>query len=185
VSSILNDPRLNLGKGASFVKTPLKQLLKPEGRSMRAVVLVLLLSGASVGLADEKKEEPVVPIPLEKWGFDSAVKTWGMKVKKCSYDLPTLRAPAQYTFVVEFTKDLTGEELAALKKALNGAWAPKTLAVFFFDKDMVLITRTADYDVISEMTGVKGDAFQLVVSRPTKDGKPATEVSKVDLRPPK
>jgi hypothetical protein len=97
---------------------------------------------------------------LDKWGFEYAVKTWGLKVKSASYNANQKK----YTFVVEFTKDWKPEELTSLIEAFppsGRAEGSKKLAFYFFDKKNVIVLKRWDFRTTSELTGVKGDAFRL------------------------
>jgi hypothetical protein len=127
---------------------------------MRPVAMpVLMMLIAVTSVLGEEKPEPL-PIPLEKWKFEYAAKTWGLKVKSASYNAHRRR----YTFVVEFTRDLKTEELKSLIEAFpstHQAGGSKKLAFYFFDKDNVIVQKRSDFGTASELTGVKGDAFRL------------------------
>jgi hypothetical protein len=138
------------------------------------VVAVVLLGLVSPAFA----EDP--PIPLEKWGFDYATKTWGMKVSSVSYVPDGTRDD---TFLIELTKDLTPEELKAAREAFplrSSGLQPKGLAFYFFDAKNVVIAKTSNFTVASEITGVKGDAFRLKIQGGF--GIDDKDVAKVELR---
>src|SRR5262245_33418956 len=89
---------------------------------------------------DEKKTEP--PIPLEKWGQDYLTKTWGMKLESLNYECNSGTGYCNYILLVKLTKDLSPEELKTAREAFPTANQPRppapTLAICFFDKDMVV-----------------------------------------------
>ncbi len=124
-------------------------------------------------------EKNAPTIPLDKWGFTAVEKAWSLKLKSVSGG----RDGANYTLVVEFTKDLMPEELEALKGAFPPATTktattkeepkkfapvagPKVVA-FFFDEDNVVVEKQTTLQALTEVTGVKGDAFRLQIQGPS------------------
>jgi hypothetical protein len=152
---------------------------------MRTVVAVLLFFGVvSIGCSEEKKPEPQPPLPFEKWKFDHVTKTWGLKAKSVTYD------PKQemYFFLVEQTRDLTPEELKAVREVfpMSGrSGAPTTFAFYFLDNDNAVLEKKGNFDAMTEVTGTKGDSFRVQVSPPTNNKLTAADISSIELRPVK
>ncbi len=138
-----------------------------------ALAVVLCFGSSVVGGGDKKKP----PLPLEKWNFDLAEKTWGLKVKSMDYNEGNL---APYNVLFEFTKDLQPEQLKKLREAFpsDEKIRSKTVAFFFFDKDNVVTEKQSFFFATSELTGAKGDRFRLLVRGSNNPHK----VVKVELR---
>src|SRR5262249_8578373 len=113
----------------------------------------------------------------EQWKFDVAEKQWGLQVK--SVTCSTVGEEQTYTLLVEFTRDLREDELARLNEDFPAKGDSKSLTFVYFDKDSVPLVKRADFRVTSELTGVKGDAFRLVVPAPAKN---AEDAVKAELR---
>ncbi len=129
---------------------------------------------------EKAKDEP--RIPLDKWGFAAIEKAWGLKLKSVSGGT---QVNSPYTLVLEFSKDLMPEELEALKevfplsqpgvpvrptlqpKPVRPTTQQKKLVVYYFDKDNVVVGKTTHLPALTEVTGVKGDAFRLQVAGPS------------------
>jgi hypothetical protein len=131
------------------------------------------------------------PIPAEKWNFEYAEKTWGIKLKQVKYvqgDYWT----SEYRILLEFTRDLTAEELALIKPTDDGRsrFVPQNVAFVILDEESVPIGRI-EWSPVSadQMTGVKGDAFWVVCRRYSHDNSAGMSVSglkgvkRVELRP--
>jgi hypothetical protein len=133
--------------------------------------------------ADAAKPAPSetkTPIPKEKWDLSYAEKAWGVTLKSVSYE--DNRKPPLYKLVLEFTKDINGEERQAIYGALNSApRMVRTVDFYFLDADNVVMTHHSQFAVEGEVTGKKGDAFRLLVV-PAADQFKAV---KVELRPKK
>ena len=150
---------------------------------MRTAVLSCLLVLVAHGASGQgKSDQP--PIPQDKWNLDYADKTWGLKLKGVS----CMDGNQTHTLVVEFTKDLTPEELKAVKEAFPSGTdrkgLSKTVAFYFFDKEGVVMSKSASFWSTSERTGVKGDAFRVDVTRPGDKGREIDlkDVARVELR---
>ena len=107
-----------------------------------------------------------VPLPLDKWEMAAVEKHFGLRFKSVSFD------GHAYTFLVEFTKDLTPEELKEVQATFpfgspNVRSASKVY-VRFLDKDNVQLEKTSYLNALTELTGKKGEAFRLVTSAPAK-----------------
>ena len=121
--------------------------------------------------ADTKKavETPKagdVPLPLDKWEMAAVEKNFGLKFKSLSFD------GTAYTFLVEFTKDLTPEELTEVQTAFPfgrpDVRSASKVYVRFLDKDNVQLEKSPYWTALTELTGKKGEAFRLVTSAPAK-----------------
>ena len=149
---------------------------------MRTAVLSCLLVLVAHGASGQgKSDQP--PIPQDKWNLDYADKTWGLKLKGVSCKV----TPPQHTRVLEFSKDLTPEELKAVKEAFpsstEGKGLSKTVAFYFFDKESVVLSKSVGFWSTSEITGVKGDAFRVIVAPPgDKVAIDLKDVARVELR---
>lgn len=124
-------------------------------------------------------------IPKGKWDVAQAVKAWHADFKDFKFtDHPTsyetytdkgLRRFPQNRLRFEFAKDLTADELKAVKATLSGGKGD--MQFVFFDADNVIRERRGDWTIDGEVTGVKGDAFWLVL-RPS-----FMNVVRAELRP--
>lgn len=147
-----------------------------------------LLTGCRPEVNDAKKPDaknPVetpkaddVPIPLDKWDRAAVEKTFGLRFKSVSFNRPF------YTFVVEFTKDLTPAELKEVQAAFpfTGPDVKSASKVYvrFMDKDNVQLEKSPYWTVLTELTGKKGEAFRLVTSAPAN----ATDAVRAEIRLP-
>jgi hypothetical protein len=108
----------------------------------------------------EKADQP--PLPLDKWNLEDLTKSWGLKPKSLSYR----GINGEYTFVLEFTKDLKPDELKKLGEGLptGGLGQSRTLAIYFFDKDNVAVETRSWLGAMGVITGVKGDAFRMRIN---------------------
>lgn len=148
-------------------KPPEAKPAKPETKPEKGTEDGKLKEGSK---PEEKKEEPkkeekTTPIPKEKWDLSHAEKDWNVKFKGVRFkpsDREKFIFDAKYEFLLEFTKDLDDDEL----KAMKAAWCPtmkaQELEVVFFDSESVVVSKS-HFTVLGEMTGVKGDAFRVVV----------------------
>jgi hypothetical protein len=91
--------------------------------------------GKVASVSGQEKAEPL-PIPLDKGGFEYAVKTWALKVKSASNNANLKK----YTFVVEFTKDLKPEELTSLIEAFSPSNGSSRLVFYFLTRTTRLST---------------------------------------------
>ncbi len=88
---------------------------------------------------ETKSSEKDAPtnFPLDKWGVTAVEQAWGLKFKSVSYQY------SAYTFLVEFTRTLTPEELQSLKEAFpqdnEQLRSPPKVVVYYFDKDSVVV----------------------------------------------
>jgi hypothetical protein len=150
----------------------------------------LILGIAAVALTVQVGEQ-VCPIAKEKWKCDYPEKTWGIKIKaiKCTKN----QLPETVSVILEFTKDLKGDELKTCKevferKNLNDM--KKGPEFCFFDQDGVIFTKAMgqNYIIHGDVSGIKGDAIRCDIKaegalKCLADEKLAQKVSKVDLRP--
>jgi hypothetical protein len=100
-----------------------------------------------------------VPIPLDKWDMAAVEKIFGLRFKSVSFD------GSAYVFLVEFTRDLTPEELRDVQAAFPlGTPEVQSLSkvyVRFLDKDNVQLEKSPYWTALTELTGKKGEAFRL------------------------
>jgi hypothetical protein len=114
------------------------------------------------------------PILKEKWNLDYAEKTWGLKFKGFKYievvtpsrvaSLPDFKN-GSFHLLLEFTKDLKGQDLQSLKTGFNQTSQVEPYDVEFvvIDEDNVIVSKILGPPAYKgEVTGVKGDAFWLI-----------------------
>lgn len=143
-------------------------------------LMMILLGVALFAQAQETSEST---IPFEKWKSEFTEKTWGLKIKSVrvgQYDV---------NVVLEFTKDLTPEEVKAAKEVfVRKEGCPEFC---FFDEDNVIIAKAGfmNYTVQGDISGKKGDAIRCTIGTRTpelmivNDPMRAKKVTKVELRP--
>jgi hypothetical protein len=161
--------------------------INTDGENSMYTCLVLALA-----LFVQVKETEEGPIPKEKWKSDYTEKTWGLKIKTVKYT--TNQSPPDVNVILEFTKDLTPEEVKTCKAALDRKEG--ALEFCFFDEDGVIFTKATykNYVVLGDISGRKGDAIRCRMSI-IRDGplqfmtsrELARKVMKVEFRlpPPK
>src|SRR5262249_27741365 len=108
------------------------------------------------------------PIPKGKWDVRHAEKTWGLQMKGFKY-VEKVRVfsgkretETSYHLLLEFTKDLPLQELYSLRETLRSS-SPTPVNFVVIDEDSVPVAKNDGIEVKGEVTGVKGDAFWLVV----------------------
>jgi hypothetical protein len=135
--------------------------------------------------AQKKQDIAQQPIAKDKWNLTYADKLWGLKLKAVKYvdksdDAASgLSRAGSYKLLLEFTRDLKDEERAAAQRAF-GLRALQGLELYFFDTDNVLRTKQTSMSIDGEVTGIKGDAFWLILSANFPKG---PNVAKAQLRP--
>ncbi len=129
------------------------------------------------------------PLPKDKWNLDYADKTWGLKFKTLKYVEQVIPPPGKlgtnpssfhYKLLIECTKDIgSNDEVAKLKMILQGQQTPGIEWVALDDDNVVVSRFTNGASVVSDLTGVKGDAFWLMVAAdfPGKD-----KAKRIELR---
>jgi outer membrane protein TolC len=126
------------------------------------------------------------PIPLAKWKSNYTEKAWGLKVKTVKYT--TNQSPGQVKVVLEFTKDLAGDQLKAVKEAF--ARKEGSLEFCFFDEDEVIFAKATckDFSVEGDFSGIKEDSIRCTIPAIgiflfLNDPVRAKQITKVELRP--
>lgn len=118
----------------------------------------------------------VSSIPLENWDCSYAEKKWGVKLKSAEPYWTTA-----HKLLFEFTKDV--EDKQGLREAFPVPARNRTPSAvwYFFDKDNVVISKAYHDSIEGELTGIKGDAFRVVVI-PSQDRKKLPHIRKAALR---
>ncbi|OAI52604.1 hypothetical protein AYO44_16520 [Planctomycetaceae bacterium SCGC AG-212-F19] len=125
------------------------------------------------GEVKETDKTANAPIPQDKWNLDYADKTWGIKLKTLKYVERIIPPPGNrdtspvshhYKLLLEFTKDIaSNEELMAIKQTLEMSRSPGVEFVVFDADNVVVAKFTRGITILSELTGVKGDAFWMTI----------------------
>jgi len=136
-------------------------------RSLAVLVLALCVSTGQSQDKDKKtdaKDEDVTE--RFAWKMDYLETAWGLKFKSARVegkgDKQTL------SILLTFTKD--ADDVKKLQETFYPPPLPKKGAIpvppiqfYFFDKDDTVIGKTSVYFTRGEITGVKGDAFRVVL----------------------
>lgn len=127
----------------------------------------------------------VSSIPKDKWNLTHAEKAWKVKAKQVKFtDVSTSGGPykdgsvrriQQYELLFEFAESLTDDEVKTLNRTLSGRG---DVEFVYFDSDNVIRERQREMTVSGDATGVKGDAFWVIVRPPYSRG-----VVRAELRP--
>jgi hypothetical protein len=159
---------LTLGS-LSFQKKEVAAMVRGLGSVLAFVACCQLLTGCSqvnepaktsgAAKKPETSKADDVPIPLDKWNMAAVEKLFGLEFKSVSFD------GSAYTFLVEFTKDVTPEQLKEVQAAFPlGTPEVQSLSkvyVRFLDKDNVQLEKSPYWTALTELTGKKGEAFRL------------------------
>jgi hypothetical protein len=151
---------------------------------------------APAGGVTENDRTAAAPISKDKWDVSHAEKTWGVRLKGFKYieeaGLPNEKDDGRalsYQLLLEFTKDLEGPDLWAVKGwfASSSPPSPHALEFVVIDLDGVPVAKV-DWGVTykGDVTGVKGDAFWLIIPdafRHLKGLEDVKRVKRVELRP--
>jgi hypothetical protein len=174
-------------------------------RRSALIVAVLLLI---VGIGQLPAQNPTDPKKPENKGletnFFSGLEARGLKVTAFSLERdkdaeakqPGNRKMYRVSFLVQFDKDITGDDLEQAK-ALFGSFPPRTtpyrpryhlyVGVYFFRSKDNIVGRVSGKPrtIEGEMTGKKNDAFRVTlepVSFTVGSGKEAREISIDDVK---
>lgn len=151
------------------------------------VAASVLLLAAGSHAEDKKDAKPDEPIKVVTEHLD---KAWGIKFKSVSVkDTAPEGADTQVKLTLEFTKDIT--DTTEMRKAFVAAtgiplkFDGLPLVWHLFDEDNVSLGKFVITDVEGDLTGVKGDAFRVVVSCLTTKFKKAKKIEARLSNPPK
>ncbi|QJW95652.1 hypothetical protein [Frigoriglobus tundricola] len=157
----------------------------------------LLVAGSTH--AQDKKSDPKLTVENLEQGF-------GLKMKSVAYNAPkpppktrTLVSgdkPADKTDIVitfEFTKGVTDvrqllwlHESFAPSAGVPFAFNQLPLIFHFFDEDNVCIEKAVISSIEGDLSGIKGEAFRIILSGPTEVFKRAKRIeARYYLPPPK
>lgn len=109
----------------------------------------------------EKKEgKATLPTkPPIAWSVRQVEALWGTKMKSVG------RVGRGHSLVLEFTRDLTEEELGSLKKSFGGrSDRILVMTLYLYDKDGVVVSALTGLSHSGVVTGVKGDAFRVNIN---------------------
>jgi hypothetical protein len=133
-----------------------------------------------VALADDKNEQP-------KWVVDQFDKAWGIKLKSVAMK-DSGGSFTEVKMTLEFTKDVPDVEEMRKAFAAGFGTPPKArrgtppnpvnhpILFYVFDKENVSIGKFAISRIEGDLTGVKGDAFRIILVIPNYTLKEAKKV---------
>jgi hypothetical protein len=135
---------------------------------MRAILAgllaVFLAANGALGQDVQKKSVPI------KADFSFFEDNWGLRVKAFALEQVQQKTPAgdtivigRITYVLEFEKDAISYDLDAIQNLFADKNRP--MRHIFFDKDQIAIEPffTHRYLIQGEISGVKGEAFRIIV----------------------
>lgn len=140
----------------------------------------------------ETDKTEAAPIPRSKWNLDYLEKAFGVRFKgfKCIEETRRVRDDDHpeylirtYRFLLEFTKDMSENDLALFKMRFASYSPPRPDQIEWaiIDTDGVVVSRTSGSPTFKgEMTGKKGDAFWIVIRDPVSGD--ARNVQKIEIR---
>jgi hypothetical protein len=125
----------------------------------------------TVAFADDKKEKPKEEGGL-KCVVDQFDKLWGIKFKSMAIMDVGVGVTTEVKITLDFTKDVP--DVPEMRRAFEATGsAPANLGnhpiVFYlFDEDNVSIGKYVIMKTEGDLTGVKGDAFRIILQIPTE-----------------
>src|SRR5262249_54730862 len=139
--------------------------------TMQTITLLVAVFGLLPGAITDEKKEP----PKDDEGFKLVVeqfdKAWGIKFKSMTTkDTPTkgydVGTQTDIKITLEFTKDVSDVFTMRIAFAARGVLAgndePQIL-FYLFDEENVSIDKFLIMKTEGELTGVKGDAFRILL----------------------
>jgi hypothetical protein len=160
---------------------------------MRAKIAALLVVALAANTASSQptkpKEQLPAPVPrLIKTDF-AYFEYLGLRHKSFSLDFFPQKTPnkgtiliGRITYLLEFDKNVTNYDLDNLRATL----APQNLRLrhIFFDDDNVAINayRVYEHRVFGEVSGVKGEAFRILVEFVVEPDVPVQRGTKLVVR---
>jgi hypothetical protein len=157
--------------------------------NIAALILLPLIVNATLGQAADNKPRPVPQPPKMKADF-SSFEQWGLQKKSYSIEFAEQVAPdgglillCRINYVLEFEKDVQFYDLENLKLVF---FPPnRKIRHIFFGEDNVAINayRIYEHKLFGEVSGVRGEAFRIVVEFVVDADTPVQRATKLVVRP--
>ena len=133
---------------------------------MRLTMMLAVLSGFCVAdvAAGQDKDKPPFTADL------SRLQQQGFPLKLNRFSMESKDNLSHITFVLQFDNDLVANDLNLLRGYFNDEGFQTALYFYFFDDENVPIEKLgcSTSMIEGEITGVKGDAFRVVLKVPVK-----------------
>ena len=132
--------------------------------SLAGLLVVFLSANGALGQDAQKKSVPI------KADFSFFEDNWGLKAKAFSLELAQVKSKTgeemvfgRISYVLEFDKDVINQDL----ETIQGIFGDKSRRVrhVFFDQDHIATNpfMALPYRIQGEISGVRGEAFRIIV----------------------